>query len=229
MGSYECCPRIYVLSTSVALWVWWSEDVSIHCSSVSVHWSKSPTQNLGGNNKIEVKSGWFGCIEIRKSWKRTRKSNEPQISWIILLNMRSFCQVQRSFSTFSAVPDSSSDDGVLLEKSEQFSPPVSLRSVSEVDTNMFNVYVAVPGQEENEEKIRFTEHVYTISEEDLASSDSSVEEEEENKEERTQIRNIGRRQFRECQSGCVQSSCLPVRDVATYTECVTECKISCSK
>ena len=140
--------------------------------------------------------------------------------------MRSFCQVQRSFSTFSAVPDSSSDDGLSIEESEQFSPPLSLRSV-EVDTNMFNVYVAVPGQEENEEKIRFTEHVYTISEEDLASSDSSIE--EENKEERTQIRNIGRRQFRECQSRCVQSSCLPVRDVATYTECVTECKITCSK
>ena len=137
--------------------------------------------------------------------------------------MRSFCQVQRSFSTFSAVPVSVSDAGAMTEDSEQ----LSLGSV-EVDTNMFNVYVAVPGPDEDEEKIRFTEHLYTISEEDLIAEDSSVEE-NEIKEERTQIRNIGRRQFRECQSRCVQSSCLPVRNVATYTECVTGCKESCSK
>merc|ERR1712179_409779 len=158
----------------------------------------------------------IGVSHQHRTWAGTTRSRSKADDLVVsrFVNLgREQEKVQRSFSTFSAVPDSSSDDGVLLEKSEQFSPPVSLRSVSEVDTNMFNVYVAVPGQEENEEKIRFTEHVYTISEEDLASSDSSVE--EENKEERTQIRNIGRRQFRECQSGCVQSSCLPVRDVAT--------------
>ena len=139
-------------------------------------------------------------------------------------NMRSFCQVERSFSTFNAVPLSDSDAEALTEDSEQ----LSLGSVSEVDTNMFNVYVAVPGQEEDKEKIRFTEHLYTISEEDLTTQDSSVEE-DEIKEERTQIRNIGRRQFRECQSRCVQSSCLPVRNVEIYTECVRVCKESCSK
>ena len=142
--------------------------------------------------------------------------------------MHSFCQVRRSFTTFSAVPDSSSDEDLFTKENEQLSSALSSKPVSVVDTNMFNVFLAVPGQEEEKEKIRFTEHVYTISEEDLATSDDSFEEEGIN-EERTQIRNMGRRQFRECQSKCVQSSCLPVRDVTIYTECVSECKNSCSK
>ena len=142
--------------------------------------------------------------------------------------MHSFCQVQRSFTTFSAVPDSSSDEDLFSKENEPMSPALDSNPVLAVDTNMFKVFLAVPGQEEGEEKIRFTEHVYTISEEDLATSDASFEE-KGIKEERTQIRNMGRRQFRECQSICVQSSCLPVRNVEIYTECVSECKNSCSK
>ena len=109
--------------------------------------------------------------------------------------MHSFCQVRRSFTTFSAVPDSSSDKDLFTKENEQMSSALSSKPVSVVDTNMFNVFLAVPGQEEEKEKIRFTEHVYTISEEDLATSDDS----------------------------------LPVRDVTIYTECVSECKNSCSK
>ena len=127
------------------------------------------------------------------------------------------------------MPDSSSDEEGLIKERER--PPPSLKelmSQSEVDTGMFNVFLAVPGQED---KIRFTEHVYTISEEDLASTDSSLEalEEQEDKanSERTQIRNMGRRQFRKCQSTCVQSSCLPVTDVTIYTQCVSNCRTSC--
>ena len=126
------------------------------------------------------------------------------------------------------MPDSYSDEDLFTKENEQKSPALSSKPVSVVDTNMFNVFLAVPGQEEEKEKIKFTEHVYTISEEDLATSDASFEEGGINKE-RTQIRNMGRRQFRECQSKCVQSSCLPVRDVTIYTECVSECKNSCSK
>lgn len=121
------------------------------------------------------------------------------------------------------MPDSSDED-LFSKEDEKMSPALSSKPVSVVDTNMFNVFLAVPGQEE--EKIRFPEHVYTISEEDLATSDA-IFEEEGNHEERTQIRNMGRRQFRECQSKCVQSSCLPVSDVKIYTECVSECKNSC--
>ena len=142
--------------------------------------------------------------------------------------MHSFCQVQRSFSTFSAVPDSSSDEDLFSKENEQMSAALGSKPFLAVGTNMFKVFLAVPGQEEGEEKIRFTEHVYTISEEDLASSDASFED-EGIKKERTEIRNMGRRQFRKCQSRCVQSSCLPVRDVEIYTECVSECKNSCSK
>ena len=133
------------------------------------------------------------------------------------------------------MPDSSSDEEGLIKERERLPPPLKgLMSESEVDTGMFNVFVAVPGQEDDQEdKIRFTEHVYTISEEDLASTDSSLEalEKQEDKanSERTQIRNMGRRQFRKCQSTCVQSSCLPVTDVTIYTQCVSNCKTSCSE
>ena len=94
-----------------------------------------------------------------------------------------------------------------------------------MDANIFNVFLAVPPPDMEDQKIKFTEHVYTISEEDLASTNLS----DEMQDDQDQIRNKGRRRFRECQSGCVQSTCVPVRDVADYTECANNCKIFCSK
>ena len=75
LGKFEfCSPNLCsVLSTSVALWVWSSEDGTFRCSSPSVHRIKLPTQNLGGNIKIEVKKGRFSCVEIREPRNRTSK------------------------------------------------------------------------------------------------------------------------------------------------------------
>ena len=117
-----------------------------------------------------------------------------------------------------------------------------------VDPNMFNVFLAVPGAETvNQELIqepiqvfvavpeveevktdplKFDEHIYTISKEDLTNTnDESPSTPIVEREPSTPI--VGRRQFRVCHSTCVQATCLPVSDVSQYSSCVNKCKTSC--
>ena len=103
----------------------------------------------------------------------------------------------------------------------------------EVNPEEFKVFLAVPGQED---KRTYTEHVYTISEEDLsdAATDDVAEIDTEDNtggEERTpgHPRKKGRRLFRLCHSRCVQASCLPIKDVSVYSDCSDDCKLSCTR
>ena len=88
----------------------------------------------------------------------------------------------------------------------------------QIDEEEFNIYLAVPNKDQDkaEEKvIKYAEHLYTISEEDLNTEDAG----------NTPV--FGRRQFRKCHSKCVQTSCLPFSSVSSYTECVAKCKLNC--
>ena len=95
-----------------------------------------------------------------------------------------------------------------------------------INKNKFNVFEAVPNNDNRptDERLRIPEHVYTISEEDLRDTADAVDGDESD-DITTQF--VGRRQFRACHSACVQSSCLPVTEVARYSQCVSECKQSC--
>ena len=102
----------------------------------------------------------------------------------------------------------------------------------EVNPEEFKVFMAVPGQEH---KRTYTEHVYTISEEDL--SDATADAAEIDTEDKTSgeekipghPRKKGRRLFRLCHSRCVQTSCLPIKDVSVYSGCSDDCKLSCTR
>ena len=95
----------------------------------------------------------------------------------------------------------------------------------EVDPDLFQIYLAVPSSEavQLERDVRFMEHVYTISEEDL--SDDPPASSTPSSTSRVQERRRG--EVRGCQSQCVQTSCLPVTDIASFTHCVSACKAGC--
>ena len=113
-----------------------------------------------------------------------------------------------------------------------------------VDPNMFNVFLAVPEaetvkhesiqvfvavpevQEVKTDTLRYDEHIYTISKEDLTNTnDDKPSTPIVEGKPPTPI--VGRRQFRVCHSTCVQATCLPVSDVSQYSSCVNKCKSSC--
>ena len=103
----------------------------------------------------------------------------------------------------------------------------------EVDSKLFNVYLAVPEDDDDIKDQKFIEHVYTISAEDLKLANNAINPEEleekdvENRRKTGTSPLVGRRQFRKCHSSCVQSTCLPVQDVNKYTSCNNNCKSSC--
>ena len=90
----------------------------------------------------------------------------------------------------------------------------------EIDPDLFQIYLAVPGSEPDqlETDVRFMEHVYTISEEDLSDDPPIIS---------TTSSRSRSQEVRECQSQCVQTSCLPVSDIASFTDCVSACKAGC--
>ena len=125
----------------------------------------------------------------------------------------------------------------VLQTFDALNPGIRSRGVSEdpweVNPEEFKVFLAVPG---HEDKRTYTEHVYTISEEDLsdAATDDVAEIDTEDitsGEERTpgHPRKKGRRLFRLCHSRCVQASCLPIKDVSVYSDCSDDCKLSCTR
>ena len=95
----------------------------------------------------------------------------------------------------------------------------------EIDPDLFQVYLAVPSSQKGQldrDVEKFREHIYTISEEDLSDGPPTT-----SITSTTSSRVRGRGEERECQSRCVQSSCLPVTDVSAFTACVSGCKAAC--
>ena len=88
----------------------------------------------------------------------------------------------------------------------------SFSSHWEVDPQLFQVYLAVPSSGDMKDvrrPVKYKEHVYTVSEEDLPELTPS------------------RGEFRACHSRCVQTSCLPVSAVTSFSQCVSSCRDSC--
>ena len=104
-----------------------------------------------------------------------------------------------------------------------------------MNESQFNVFLAVPAaheEDKEESRVQFDEHLFTISQEDLEDTfrDEITPTEDllrDTTNKKTPIINQGRRQFRQCQSKCVQTSCLPVSQVSDYSECVESCKNKC--
>ena len=131
-------------------------------------------------------------------------------------------------STESSISSISTRDVSRFSLEDNFkSSLVEPTPVWNINKKQFNVFDAVPGTEDDtpeNNKLKITEHVYTISAEDLR--ETAIAEDNSN-DEGVETKFVGRRQFRACHSACVQSSCLPVTDVSRYSQCVNECKQTC--
>ena len=122
-----------------------------------------------------------------------------------------------------AEPDIAQSRSITVEDSwvdpNRFNVFLAVPEAETVKDDSIQVFVAVPEVEETKtDPLKFDEHIYTISTEDLRNN---------NENENTPTPIVGRRQFRVCHSTCVQATCLPVSDVSRYSSCVNKCKSSC--
>ena len=141
-----------------------------------------------------------------------------------------FIQIDNAFLRFDEVPLKTSTKRSTSSSTSSVQSRVRSLSLDwEIDPQLFEIYLAVPSSEKEqlETDVKYREHVYTISEEDL--SDDPPPPAAPTSRTSSSSRTRGRAELRECQSQCVQSSCLPVTDISSFTDCVSDCKAACQQ